>query len=78
MTAVVYTQAEVDQLLAKAATAATAGPAGPTGPAGPPGPTGPVGAAGPVGPPGPAGANIVISKTEPPASAPDGTIWVAI
>lgn len=75
MTAVVYTQAEVDQLVAKAAAAAVAGPAGPPGP---PGPAGPVGAAGPAGPAGPAGAAIVVSKTEPPARTPDGTIWVQV
>lgn len=67
MTAQVYTQAEVDALLAAVKT--TAGPTGPAGPQGVPGPAGPA---------GPAGANIVVSKTEPPASAPDGTIWVAI
>lgn len=74
MTAVVYTQAEVDQLLAKAAAAAAV--AGPAGPAGPPGPAGPVGAAGPAGPAGRDGAAIVVSKTEP-VNAPDGVIWVA-
>lgn len=71
MSAVVYTQAEVDALLA--AVKATAGAPGPTGPTGP---AGPQGIPGPVGPPGPAGANIVVSKTEP-KNAPDGTIWVA-
>lgn len=65
MTVPVYTQAEVDALLA--AVKATAGA---------PGPAGPQGIPGPVGPPGPAGANIVVSKTEP-LNAPDGTIWVA-
>lgn len=65
MTVPVYTQAEVDALLA--ADKATAGA---------PGPAGPQGIPGPVGPPGPAGANIVVSKTEP-LNAPDGTIWVA-
>lgn len=68
MTVPVYTQAEVDALLAYIKT--TPGPAGPAGPAGP------QGIPGPVGPAGPAGANIVISKTEP-LNAPDGTIWVA-
>lgn len=67
MSAVVYTQAEVDALLA--AVKATAGAPGPAGPAGP------QGIPGPVGPPGPAGANIVVSKTEP-KNAPDGTIWI--
>lgn len=63
MTAVVYTQAEVDALLAKVAT--TPGPAGPAGPAGP---------VGPAGAPGP---GLVVSKTEP-VGAPDGTVWVAL
>lgn len=71
MTAQVYTQAEVDALIA--AVKATAGTPGPAGPAGP---VGPQGIPGPVGPAGPAGANIVVSKTEP-LNAPDGTIWVA-
>lgn len=69
MTAQVYTQAEVDALLA--AVKATAGAPGPTGPAGP------QGIPGPVGPPGPAGANIVVSKTEP-LNAPENTIWVQV
>lgn len=79
MTATVYTQAEVDELLAtvKAGAASIPGIAGPVGPAGPQGPTGAAGAPGPVGPAGPAGANIVLSKTAP-VNAPDGTIWVAI
>lgn len=66
MSATVYTQAEVDALLAALPTAAAA-----------PGPAGPQGIPGPVGPAGPAGANIVVSKTAP-TNAPDGTIWVAI
>lgn len=70
MTATVYTQAEVDALLA--AVQVTAGAPGPAGPAGP---AGPQGIPGPVGPAGPAGANIVVSKTEP-KNAPEGTIWV--
>ena len=74
MTAQVYTQAEVDALLA--AVQGGPGTVGPVGPAGPQGP-GPAGAPGPVGPAGPAGANIVLSKTAP-VNAPDGTIWVAI
>ena len=85
MTQIIYTQAEVDALLAAlpAGGEGVPGPAGPQGPAGPagaPGPagaTGPQGVPGPVGPAGPAGANIVVSKTAP-VNAPDGTIWVAI
>lgn len=67
MSAVVYTQAEVDALLA-----AVTGAPGAVGPQGPAGPAGPQGVAGPAGP---AGANIVVSKTEP-VGAPNGTIWV--
>lgn len=72
MAATVYTQAEVDALLASVK--ATVGPVGPAGPAGP---AGPQGIPGPVGPAGPAGANVVVSKTEP-LNAPENTIWVQV